>query len=368
MSHGLLDRITNKRELLARAFRLTGLVRVIERIAMRQPVLAVLTYHRIAVPGMACNLFYDPVISATPDAFENQIRLFSARFDILSLEALLTLAAEESTNPRASSRVGKPMAFITFDDGYRDNYETALPILHKLGVPATFFIPTTFVDTPRLPWWDHVACVLKRTRAAQLALERCPGDVDPIRINLGPTPNSEQRIASITGVIRLFLEGVIEDVPWFLAQLDEQADVSIDSSTLARGLFMGLDQVRGLVSAGMSVGSHGQSHCALARLDESTQDRELTESKRFLESALGCGIHALAYPFGWAGTFTARTMELAMEAGYSAAFSALEGVNRPGSKAFQPFALRRLNVGIGDSPTLLRARSVLHAAVGKSFL
>lgn len=125
----------------------------------------------------------------------------------------------------------------------------------------------------------------------------------------------------------------------------------IDSRALGRELFMGWDQVRQLADAGMSVGSHGQSHRLLAGLDDIAQRRELTESKQFLETSIGREVTAVAYPFGWEGTFTARTIELVIEAGYRLAFSSLEGVNRPGTAAFQPFALRRLNVGTGDSPS-----------------
>ncbi|MGA9922610.1 MAG: polysaccharide deacetylase family protein [Isosphaeraceae bacterium] len=368
MPRRLLDRITNKRELLARAFGSLGLIGLLEQIALRRPALVVLTYHRIAVPGNTSNPYYDPVISATPDAFEAQIRFLSTRFHILGLQALLNIAADKGMNARVLLNAGKPIALVTFDDGYRDHCETALPILRKLGVPATFFISTGFLNAARLPWWDHVACVLKRTRVPRLTLERCPGDVDPIVINLEPTSGGQRRTMAIMTVVRSFLDGAIEDEPWFLAQLDEQAEVPIDSKSLGCELFMGSDQVRQLVDAGMSVGSHGQSHRALAGLDDSAQRHELSESKRFLESSLGLEIKALAYPFGWGDTFTARTMQLAIEAGYCLAFSSLEGVNRPGTAAFQPFALRRLNVGTGDSPSLLRARAVLHAVFGKSFL
>ena len=368
MPHRLIDRIPNKREFLARAFGSLGFIRLLEQIGTRWPVLVVLTYHRIAVPGINSNPYYDPVISATPDAFEAQIRFLSTRFHILGLEALLNIAANKGMSATISPDAGKPIALVTFDDGYRDNCETVLPILRKLGVPATFFIPTGFVNAARLPWWDHVACVLKRTRVPRLSLERRPGDVDPIVINLGPSSTGQQRTMAITMVVHSFLDGVIEDEPWFLAQLDEQAEVPIDSSTLGHELFMDLDQVKHLAAAGMSIGSHGQTHRALASLQDAIQHQELTESKRFLEGLLDLEIKALAYPFGWGGTFTARTMQLAIEAGYYLAFSSLEGINRPYNATFQPFALHRLNVGMGDSPPLLRARAVLHAAFGTSFL
>jgi len=368
LRYRLLDRIPNKREFLARAFGSMGFLRLLEQIGASWPVLVVLTYHRIAVPGISSNSYFDPVISATPEAFEAQLRFLSTRFHILSLEDVLDIAADKGLSASILPDSGKPIALVTFDDGYRDNYETALPILCKLGVPATFFIPTGFLDTARLPWWDHVACVLKRTRVPRFSLERWPGDVEPIVINLESTSSSQHRIMAITVVVHSFLDGAINDELWFLAQLDRQAEVSIDTSMLGRELLMNLDQVKQLADAGMSVGTHGQSHRALASLHDATQYHELTESKRFLESSLGLDIKALAYPFGWQGTFTARTMQLAIEAGYHLAFSSREGINRPGNAAFQPFALRRLNVGTGDSPTLLRARAVLHTAFGTSFL
>jgi peptidoglycan/xylan/chitin deacetylase (PgdA/CDA1 family) len=368
LPHRLLDRITHKREFLARAFGSLGFIGLLEQIVAKRPVLVVLTYHRIAVPGSISNPYYDPVISATPDAFEAQIRFLSARFHILGLEALLDIAVDKGVSATISSSAGKPVVLVTFDDGYRDNCETALPILRKLGVPATFFIPTAFLDAVRLPWWDHLACVLKQTRVPRLSLERWPGDVDPIVINLGPISSGHQRTMAITMVVRSFLDGAIKDEQWFLDQLDDQAEVPIDSRMLGRELFMNLDQVKHLADAGMSIGSHGQTHRALASLPDATQRHELTESKRFLEGSLSHEIKALAYPFGGGGTFTARTIQLAIEAGYHLAFSSLEGINRLGNAALQPFALRRLNVGMGDSPTLLQARALLHVAFGTSFL
>jgi len=353
---------------LARAFGLLGFIKLLEQITTRRPVLVVLTYHRIAVPGDVSNPYYDPVISATPEAFEAQIQFLSTRFDILGLEALIDIAADKDMGASILRKAGRPVLLITFDDGYRDNFDTALPILCKLGVPATFFIPTGFLSAVRLPWWDHVACVLKQTQVPWLTLKRSQGDVNPIIINLQPTSDGQQRNIATTKLVHSFLDSVIEDEPWFLAQLNEQAEVLIDSTTLGRQLFMSLDQLRQLTVAGMSIGSHGQSHRAFASLHDAIQRQELMESKRFLEHSLGLEIKALAYPFGWGGTFTARTIHLATEAGYHLAFSSLQGVNRLGNTAFQPFALRRLNVGTGDSPTLLRARAVLHTAFGTSFL
>jgi peptidoglycan/xylan/chitin deacetylase (PgdA/CDA1 family) len=313
---------------------------------------------------MWSNPYYDPVISASPEAFEAQMSLVARRFCSVTLEQL----HDQYTLKAASWRTGKPVVLVTFDDGYRDNFETALPILSKFGVPATFFIPTRFLDCPVLPWWDHVAYVLKRTQIRRLVLRRSRDDPDPVEICLDCDSGESARAAAIKQVIRLFLEGAIPEEGWFLAQLQEQADVSLDSQALGHDLFMSWAQLRALNTAGMFIGSHGHAHVALERLDDEAQRFELSESKRILEAGLGREVTAVAYPFGWQGTFTSRTQQLADEAGYRLGFSSLEGVNHPGAMNFEPLCMRRLNVGAGDSIPLLRARVALHGAFGGSLL
>jgi peptidoglycan/xylan/chitin deacetylase (PgdA/CDA1 family) len=302
------------------------------------------------------------VISASPEAFRDQVRFLRERFSIVRLEEIVGLARV----PLGSR--AKLAALITFDDGYRDNFETALPILRELDVPAAFFIPTGFFQAPRLPWWDHVACAIKQTRSPRLTLHRKPEDTAPLMIELGSEPSDQARTDAIMTVVRAFLDGAIQDETWFLTELDRQAEVGIDTQARGRELFMDWGQVRQLANLGMSIGSHGHSHVALGELDEDGQTRELAGSKRVLESELGHEVTAVAYPFGWPGTFTARTTELAALVGYLLGFSSREGVNHLGIAGFERMALRRLNVGTGDSPALLRARAALHRAFGKSLL
>lgn len=353
----MLGGIPNKREFLAGAFERLGVLRFLERtIARGRPGLIVLTYHRIAEPD--ADLFYDPVISATPELFRVQAEWLSNRVRLLTLDDLV--AQVESGSPWRES-----MMLLTFDDGYRDNFELALPMLREWHIPATFFIPTAFLDSPRLPWWDHVACAIKQTQVQQLILERdVRGGSPPLEINL----QTGSRTAAIMTIIRAFLADTIPDEPWFLNQLAERARVDIDSQGLARQLFMTWDQVRQLADAstGLTIGSHAHSHRKLARLEEDAQYHELTTSKQLLETQLRRPVKALAYPYGWVGAYTDRTRSLAAKAGYCLAFSSQEGINRFGR--FDRYEIRRLGVGSADSATLLRARSLLHTAFGKSIL
>ncbi len=350
--------IPNKREFLAKAFGGLGVLGLLERAAGTwRPGVVVLTYHRIAEPG--ADPFYDPVISATPESFRAQIDWLRNRVRILTLDELATWAEDGSAGREL-------VAVVTFDDGYRDNFDAAVPILRAGNVPATFFLPTAFFESPRLPWWDHVAYVIKRTQVRRLMLERDrDGDAPPLVIDREQMSRTE----AIMTIIGAFLDESIADDRWFLDQLATRAEVVVDAESLGRRLFMTWDHVRQLAdsNAGLTIGSHGHSHRRLARLDEDSQRFELTESKRILEARLGREVDALAYPYGWPGTYTTRTKALAAGAGYRLAFASREGMNRPGAP-FDRYEVSRLGVGTGDSPALLRARTALHAAFGKSFL
>ena len=128
------------------------------------------------------------------------------------------------------------------------------------------------------------------------------------------------RTAAIMKIIRAFLDGTIADERWFLDRLADRAKVEIDSEGLGRKLFMSWAHVRQLADsgAGLTIGSHAHSHRKLAALDDESQSHELTVSKQNLETRLGRPIKALAYPYGWPGTYTPRTKALAAQGKRSA--------------------------------------------------
>ncbi|MGO9466506.1 MAG: polysaccharide deacetylase family protein [Isosphaeraceae bacterium] len=352
-----LRAVPNKREFVARTLGCLGALDVLERTtATWKPGLTVVTYHRIAEP--AANPFYDPVISATPDSFRAQINWLCNRTRILTLDELIDRAQDGSLGH-------EPTVLVTFDDGYRDNFDVAVPILAERNVPATFFIPTAFFETPHLPWWDEIAYVIKRTQISRFTLQRSLAErACPLEIDL----EMMARNTAIITIIRAVLDDTIDDTRRFLDQLAARAEVAVDAESLGRSLFMNWDQLRRLAESGaeFTIGSHSHSHSNLARLDVDSQRRELTESKQILETRVGREIKAFAYPYGWPGTFTSGTKAIVAEAGYRLAFASREGVTRAGS--FDPLEISRFGVGSGDSAVLLRARIVLHAAFGKSFL
>ncbi len=143
----------------------------------------------------------------------------------------------------------------------------------------------------------------------------------------------------------------------------------MDAESLGRSLFMTWDQVRQLAdsNAGLTIGSHGHSHQRLARLDDDSQRSELAESKRILEARLGREVAALAYPYGWPGTYTAQTKALAAECRLPPGLR-VAGRDEPARRSLDRYEVSRLGVGSGDSAATAPRRAALHAAFGKSFL
>jgi peptidoglycan/xylan/chitin deacetylase (PgdA/CDA1 family) len=353
----LLSHIPNKRQSIARALASLGATSVLEHISLaRQPVLMVFTYHRISDP--AADPFYEPVISASAELFREQLAWLANRFRLLALDELLAYLEGGLT-------WREPVVLLTFDDGYRDNFDTAVPILRERQAPATFFIPTSFTEARQIPWWDLVAYVIKHTHVSQFVLHRDPeGKKAPLVIDL----TTSSRAAAIYAIVDALLNGTVSHESWFLKQLVLQGEIEANPESLACTLFMSWDQIRQLIAldSNLSVGSHTCNHPRLATLDDKTQWYELSESKRVLEAQLGRKITALAYPYGWTGTYDHTTKRLAAEAGYRVSFTARAGLNQ--IHEVDRYEVNRLGVGFTDSVPVLRARVVLYAMCGHSVL
>src|ERR1700722_2599054 len=144
--------ILSRRNRIAAGADRFGLVSVI-RLLPERPSLVVLNYHRIGDPQTT--QWDSGVFSTDEDQFRHQISYLKSKYPIVDLEQALAFVEGRVKLTRTS-------VLITFDDGYLDNYQIAFPILREFQVPATFFLPTSFIGTNRIPWWDTIAYLLKR--------------------------------------------------------------------------------------------------------------------------------------------------------------------------------------------------------------
>ena len=331
------------RGLVARAFRsapAAGFAGVLERIAAPpQESFAVLTYHRVDEPS-ARPWLNPSLVSATPTAFEEQMTALIRRHNAIGLPELLTAhrTARRPLPPRA--------VLVTFDDGYRDFLEHAWPVLGRLGIPATMFIPTSYPDSGQAFWWDRL------WRAVATAPE---GTVDTPAGSLELTDEASRRTATRTLVDhhkRMGHAAAMRSVDELVARLGvkgrRRGGRRPDDPDL-----LSWDEIKRLAATGLHVAPHSRAHPLLTRLEPDALDAELVGSRQDLHAHLGelaCGT-AFAYP---AGAHDAAARDALVRTGYELGFTTERGINQVG--ASDPLRLRRINVGMRAGSELLRAQ------------
>ena len=231
---------------------------------------------------------------------------------------------------------------LTFDDGYRDNRDHALPILKRHDAPWTMFVTTDYASGEGRLWWLELEGVVRTAETLQL-----DGRTLPTRT----LEEKEAAFAAIYADLRAGPEPRLRDVigRW----CDE---TGIDRPALVRSLCLGWDELAALSGErGLTIGAHTLTHRMLAKHDAETARREIVESRRAIEARLGREVRHLAYPVGDPGSAGPREFRLAQEAGYATAVT-----TRPGhlfaAHADHLAALPRVSVnGLYQSEAAMRA-------------
>jgi peptidoglycan/xylan/chitin deacetylase (PgdA/CDA1 family) len=332
------SKIRGKRELLAKGLLWSGASFVMSQFPPADSLL-VLNYHRIGHPEKD---LYDPgVFSATADQLDDQITFLKKQASLVTLEDALAFVEGRVRKKRHRFRV-----LITFDDGYRDNYDLAFPILRSHGVQAVFFLATGIVGSAHIPWWDHIAYLMRTARRRRFSL-RYPEnrEIDLERHGLED---------ALRSVLRLFKLPENSDSARFMIDLQEATQGDDPPAGLRR--FLDWHEAREMISGGMAFGSHTHSHGVLSQLEPARQREELMVSRSMLQEQLGISADVLAYPVGAKTSFSDATQKIAREAGYRAAFSHHGGKNIPAS--FAAYDIKRQKVG-GQSWERFKVQTVI---------
>jgi peptidoglycan/xylan/chitin deacetylase (PgdA/CDA1 family) len=338
--------MSGRRESLAQALAYTGFTRLAEEIP-GPPSLLILNYHRV---GDAAQTPYDSgTFSCTIEELDWQVGYLKRRFPILTLDQTADIVHGRSALSRTS-------VLITFDDGYRDNYEAAFPVFVKHQASATFFLPTSYIGTGHLPWWDVIAYIVKTSRKGRISLTY----PEPAEFDVTPA----HRDGSIMGILKLFKQPSMTETDRFIRDLEAACGSTRPVESEER-CFLNWEEAREMQRGGMCFGSHTHTHEILGKLSLARQTEELQTSRAILEGELDRTIDTLAYPVGKLDTFSADTFTALRSASYETAFSFYSGVNRPGH--IQPFDVLRCSVDAVTRP-LFRLRIALRAASGRDLI
>jgi len=281
------------------------------------PKFAILCYHRVGTGGV-------PLYSQLePEVFEAQMRFLRARYRLVSLDTL----HEELSNPRTTGQ----SVVITFDDGYRDVYTHAFPVLQRYNIPATIFLTVGAVDSGEVAWYDKVFLALSVAPHEKLDLM-----LDKPRRFLLPTAAARLRAAE---EINFWLRGLPDGQrKEFCSQLERL--VPLPSDQLAERMLK-WEQIRTMQQSGISFGSHTLSHPSVSRLTLAALEEELRGSKAMLEERLGVPVSHFAYPFGKPADYK-DTEGAVARSGYRTASTTVWGINAAG---VNPYELCRVSLG-----------------------
>ncbi len=283
----------------------------LRRYAPGPSTVSILTYHHVADEDPTYP--YDPgVADANPKQFRRQMEFLARYGTPIGIDELLR-AVEGAPLP-------KNAVMVTFDDGYRSCHDVALPILRAVGMRATFFVPTGYVNDRKLYWWERIAICLSQARrpTATIAFPR------PLEVS-SQDPGSQRVLAD------LIKDTPNLDIKRFLDELCAAFGVEWSDEVEAMhagNLIMSWDHVRALSRAGMDVESHSRWHRVLQTLDDGLLCDELAGSKRDLETQLGRPCRAIAYPVGRRIAHVKRIREAVMAAGYRLGLTNASGATR----------------------------------------
>ena len=226
-------------------------------------------------------------------------------------------------------------ASFTLDDGYRDNRDSALPVMREFDAPLTVYVTSDFAEGTGRLWW--------------VALERVIAKASEIEV---PVSGVKTRLDTSTLAAK---QAAYERMHDWLRGLptghDMQREISalctryeVDETSIARELCMSWDELKTFANDPLvTIGAHTVTHCNLARQSEETASFELATSRARIEATLQRPVLHLAYPYGDRAAAGAREFRLAQAAGYKTAVTTRPGMVFPES-AEHLTALQRVSL------------------------
>jgi peptidoglycan/xylan/chitin deacetylase (PgdA/CDA1 family) len=294
-------------------------------------VLTVLNYHRVddaSRPGF--NTFI-PNVSATPTEFTRQMDYVKRYYNAITCEQLNAFRRGEKELPPY------PL-LITFDDGYRDNYSNAYPILKERKLPALIFLATDYIENDTPFYWDHVAYCFCQTKKESVEL--------PV-LGLVSWTNVASRNAVVSRWIKSIKRLADQDKKRVVSELAGILDVEVPGGVFAN-LHLTWDQVREMNRNGIEMGAHTAGHPILTHIPLPKAEDELVRSKQKIEEEIGKPVVSFAYPNGGLEDFSPDVVRLVQKTGFELAFTLVNGTTRYAEIRSKPLTIRRIYLGASD--------------------
>ena len=278
----------------------------------------ILTYHRFCSTGT--NLEG----KTTAQAFSEQLEYLKRNYRIVRLSDLIESLSQNKTLPSS-------LAAITIDDGYRDAYEIAFPLLRRHGVPATVYLVTKFIEGCIWLWTDKMRFITNLAPAQELNTT-----IEGKRLSLKLA--GEHSRHSAAEIVNHALKEVDDEVKnETINHIARLLGVDLPSTPPMEYAAISQQQALEMDRNGVEIGSHTLTHPILTKISDDRLQRELRDSRAHLESLLKHPVNHFCYPNG---DYDQRALREIVKSGYQSAVTTREGLCDGGDGLFE---LRRIH-------------------------
>ncbi len=315
------------RYLIAVLFFYTGISQLLIKFRLANRIV-VLTYHRIMPSEISLKSFSNRSIIVDTLVFERQMHLIKNYFEIIAMDELQRRLENNTETTR-------PVCVITIDDGWEDNYEYAYPILKKLGIIATIFLPVDYIENSNLFWQEKLA--RKLNQLAEQNNDVARKLLGHLEVGSITAMDSRTRKISILNFLaRIKSDYSYQEIDALEAKICGALSNPQKSNHIDR--YLDWKQVREMQKSGIDFGSHCCSHRILTQLSDEEIRHELTKSAEVIEEKTGLARVAVAYPNG---NNDKTVQQMAAISGYKLGFGTKYGFVDDSDNLYD---IRRVNV------------------------
>jgi peptidoglycan/xylan/chitin deacetylase (PgdA/CDA1 family) len=251
--------------------------------------------------------------------FAEQVEYLKNNYDVISLEEIV----ERISAGRSIRRC----AAITFDDGFRDNYEKAFPVLKKCRIPATIFLTTGFIEKGAVPWFIELRHLFMCAAKSRFEINLGEQEVSfPLEGFLEKRAASDKLMRYLQACPNEERLSILRSLPFLLG---------VESPKELQSLMLTWDQIREMSQNGIHFGAHTITHPILSQVSLDVMRSEIKGSKTAIEEKVGRDVKAFAYPFGRKEHYPKSAPKVLKELGFTCAVTTELGANSASTPMYE---------------------------------
>jgi len=279
----------------------------------------IFTLHHVAPSDSERQAAFCPnrILTITPEFLEQTIlQVIDSGYDVVDLS--------EARRRLLERDFGRRFVCFTMDDGYQDNFATALPVFRKHNVPFTVYVSTGIIDRTAILWWVHLEDIIREHDEICISLAGRAFDYQ--------TSTTEEKYQAFDAIY------------WHLRSLSQTGqqeaiavllrEFAIDPAQLCEQCAMTWETLSELAQDELvTIGAHTVSHYALSKLSPAEVRDEVVKGRKLIAEKLGAApADHFAYPFGDSGSAAGREFKILDELGFKTSTTTRKGLLFPEHK------------------------------------